>query len=376
MHWGSMLAFGLDSGRLMVVDEATGEEKWAVQAHALTSSVHVAMPQSGRIVASVGFQDDACKIWDAGSGELQRVLAMHEGTGAHIGAFRQVAFSPCGQRLATPGSDGAVILWDARTGEAEHRMQGVAGHSRGMTSITFSADGARVASVTGEVVTRDESIDVFDTTTGAWLRTIGGEGRLTGVSFSPIANSILASVTMDDAIHMWDIDSGEMIREIEGCNFAIFSPDGRTIATASPGHDVEDRGDMQLMDAESGQMRLRIVGHSDVVWTASWSADGSKLATVSVDDTCKVWDSTTGALLRTIENGHATGRFSSMAWGRDWVNPTPHTLHPKPYTLHPTPYTVNPQPSTRNLKLGAGHATGGGVRDGAPPAARGGVAGA
>jgi WD40 repeat protein len=229
-----------------------------------------------------------------------------------------------------------------------------------------------VASVTGEVVTGNESIDVFDTTTGAWLRTIG-EDRLNGVSFSPIAISILASVRMGDAIHLWDIDSGEMIREIEGCNFAIFSPDGRTIATASPfgpfGQDVEDNGDMQLMDMESGQIRLRIVGHRDFVWTASWSADGSKLATVSVDDTCKVWDSTTGALLRTIENGHATGRFSSMAWGRDWVNPKPHTLHPKPQTLHPTP-------STRNLKLGAGHATGGGVRNGAPPAARGGVAGA
>jgi len=52
-------------------------------------------------VASVGFDVDDWEIWDALSGELHMVVATHDGTGATIGGLRAVAFSPCGQRLAT-----------------------------------------------------------------------------------------------------------------------------------------------------------------------------------------------------------------------------------------------------------------------------------
>jgi len=107
-----------------------------------------------------------------------------------------VAFSPCGQRLATRGSNGAMILWDARTGEAEHRMQGEPGICM---AIAFSADGARLASITGNT-----SIDVFDATTGAWLRTIEETAFVTFVSFSPTTISMLA--TADHFSH-----PGEMI---------------------------------------------------------------------------------------------------------------------------------------------------------------------
>jgi len=270
------------------------------------------MSPNGRFVASVGFPDVDCKIWDAASGELHRVVATHDGTDAPFKGLLAVAFSPCGQRLATRGCDGTVILWDARTGEAEHRIQGEAGFS---SAIAFSADGARLASGTNH--TSDGSVDVFDATTGALLRTIFIEEgyRVTCVRFSPTAISMLTTATAAGAIHVWDIDSGELIREIEGCSWiAIFSPDGRTIATASAGHSP----DVQLIDAESGEMRFRMVGHTSAVFTASWCPyDGSKLASGGHDGTCKVWESSTGALLRTIELGDEP--LTSVVWGRNWV---------------------------------------------------------
>ena len=93
------------------------------------------------------------------------------------------------------------------------------------------------------------------------------------------------------------------------------SPDGRTIATASAG----DTRDVQLMDAESGALRFRMVGHTNWVWTASWSLDGSKLASGGTDSTCKVWDSSTGELLRTL---NVETLVYSVVWGRDWVRDT------------------------------------------------------
>jgi WD40 repeat protein len=77
------------------------------------------------------------------------------------------------------------------------------------------------------------------------------------------------------------------------------------------------------MDAESGEMRLRMVGHKPGgVFTASWCPyDGSKLASAGEDGTCKVWDLSTGELVRSIHiGGCLIGRsIQSVVWGRDWV---------------------------------------------------------
>ncbi|KAJ1478378.1 quinon protein alcohol dehydrogenase-like superfamily [Baffinella frigidus] len=312
-----MLALGLESGRVMLVDEATGEEKWAVQAHPLDSETKVAMsPGNGRFVASVGEIDEKWKLWDAASGALHRVGATHDGTGAcicavqdvaqrvlhegcpvvaHIWELTTLAFSPCGQRFATGGEDGAVIVWDSQTGEAGQRMQGGAG--RAIWTVSFSADGARLASGND-----DCSIRVWDVATGGLLRTIPAahDGFLVAVCFSPTDNRILASAGASSQTHLWDVDSGEKIRSIAGSRFAVFSPDGRTIASAI----ANTTRDLRLIDAESGALRFRLVGHEDHVSCASFSVDdGSKLASGSSDGTCKVWDSSTGALLRTINAG-------------------------------------------------------------------------
>ena len=197
---------------------------------------------------------------------------------AHTGGMRVVAFSPCGYRLASGGWDGAVIVWDAEKGEAVLRMQGDA---KGCSSLSFSADGARLAGGTS-----GGSIYVWDTTTGALIRTTAAVlNRYVGsVSFSPIGNRILAKAG-GGAVILWDVDSGEKIRSIEGRWFVEFSPDGRSVATAS----ATDGREVDLMDIETGAVRVRMVGHMEFVRCASFSpTDGSKLASGSNDGTCKV----------------------------------------------------------------------------------------
>ncbi|KAJ1468225.1 WD40-repeat-containing domain protein, partial [Baffinella frigidus] len=232
----------------------------------------------------------------------------------HSAGIRTMAFSPCGQRLATAGDDCAVILWEAQTGKLEHRMQG---HTQTVTSLAYSPDGARLAS--GGV---DRSIRVWDPTTGALLRSIPEKCEELGIAvhFSPTEPRRLASVASDMLLagRQWDVDSGEMIKCVEdyefsflGRDFVEFSPDGSTIATAS----TTRAGDIHLLDAESGTLRLKIVGHHDYVISVAWCGDGSKLASISFDCTCKVWDASTGARLRTIKFGGET--VASLAWGRD-----------------------------------------------------------
>ena len=161
---------------------------------------------------------------------------------------------------------------------------------------------------------------------------------MASVRFSPADDRTLAALGLISwqtyPTKLWDVNSGEVQRTTVGCFFAVFSPDGRTIAT-SGSHLVAgdpEHCDVLLVNATTGALRLRMAGGQDLTLCASFSVDGSKLASGSQDGACKVWDSSTGALLRTIELGSC---ISSLTWGRDWVQDTQRSvafamgLHPR-----------------------------------------------
>ena len=83
-----------------------------------------------------------------GAGSL--MLKLHVQVGIHIGCpleahtrgLLSVAFSPCGERLATRSRDGSVIVWSVQTGQVQQRMPGMAGCA---DSVTLSAAGTRLA---------------------------------------------------------------------------------------------------------------------------------------------------------------------------------------------------------------------------------------
>ena len=60
--WGRMLALGQRDGLVKLVDVATREEKWGVQAHAGSSRTAVAISPNGSCVASVGLSDRHWKL--------------------------------------------------------------------------------------------------------------------------------------------------------------------------------------------------------------------------------------------------------------------------------------------------------------------------
>ena len=315
---------------MMLVDEATEEVKWEVKAHSQSGhhfGPQVAMSPDGMFVASGGFRDEHWRLWNVESGGSHRVGDRH-GTGAcicylhldqrelqggcpvmaHTGqGICSVEFSSCGGMLATGGFDGAVIVWDVQTRSSQQRMMDE--DPKMVSALSFSADGARLAAGDG-----GGSICLWATTTGSLLfRMRAGHLGVKSLHLSPSNNNLLASVTGQD-VAVWDIEKGEESgRKLPAGGFAVFAPDGRMIAT--PGGIYE--WDVHLFNAESGELLLTLVGHQNFVFSASFS--GSQIASSSADGTCKVWDSSTGALLRTIVVGKPV---FSVASGRDWVRDT------------------------------------------------------
>ena len=153
---------------------------------------------------------------------------------------------------------------------------------------------------------------VWDTT-GALLFWKHEEHDVELLHFSPTDDNQLV-IGAGEEVALWDMENGNEIWSIVASGFAVFSPDARSIACAFP-----DAWDVHLLDAHTGEFRLDMVGGTGTLCSATFSVDGSKLAVGSYDETCQVWDSSTGALLRTIDVGDCV---TSVASGRDWVRDT------------------------------------------------------
>ena len=82
------------------------------------------------------------------------------------------------------------------------------------------------------------------------------------------------------------------------------SPDGTKVSTIS--------GDKKakIWDVSSGNLLKTLVGHSDSVSSSDFSPDGTKVSTVSYDNTAKIWDVSSGNLLKTLV-GHSGSVRSS-----------------------------------------------------------------
>src|SRR5207302_1064504 len=65
----------------------------------------------------------------------------------------------------------------------------------------------------------------------------------------------------------------------------------------------------------SGRELLTLKGHTDRLWSVSWSPDGQRLATGSKDETAKVWEAASGRELLTLK-GHTNG-VVSVSWSPD-----------------------------------------------------------
>jgi WD40 repeat protein/ADP-ribose pyrophosphatase YjhB (NUDIX family) len=80
------------------------------------------------------------------------------------------------------------------------------GHSGSITSCCFSADGRFLLSSS-----EDSTLKLWAIATGECLRTFTGHSAaVTGASFSPGSSSLIASVSVDRTLRLWDVEVGMM----------------------------------------------------------------------------------------------------------------------------------------------------------------------
>jgi WD40 repeat protein len=159
----------------------------------------------------------------------------------------------------------------------------------------------------------DRSVRVWDADTGQERRRLDGHtDDVNSMSWSPDGRW-LASGSDDQTVRVWDLDSGQQRLRLDGYTNDVmsvsWSPDGRWLASGSWDHTV------RVWDVDTGQEHRRLDGHTQTVMSVSWSPDGRWLASGSGDHTVRVWDADSGQERR-WPDGH-TDYVRSVSWSPD-----------------------------------------------------------
>ncbi len=140
----------------------------------------------------------------------------------------------------------------------------------------------------------------------------GHEKSVTSAAYSPDGKTIVTA-SEDKTARLWDAASQKeiaVLKSHEGAvDSAAFSPDGKTIVTAS------SDGTARLWETASQKEIAVFKGHENRVRFAGFSPDGKTIVTASYDKTARLWDAASQKEIAVLK-GHE-GSVNSAAFSPD-----------------------------------------------------------
>jgi eukaryotic-like serine/threonine-protein kinase len=255
-------------------------------------------PDGSRVAtASVGL-----RTWNASTGKLEREIDADE-------LFTDVAYSPDGRLLAGATFAGWTGLWDSASGA---RRETLSGHRGEVHRIRFSPDGKRLVSAG-----RDRIIRIWDVPAGdLHLELRGHQSEIWDVGFTADGHHLASVGFHNGEVKFWHAEQAPESIELRNeqlsagdpmTHVLAFSPDGRVLAAAQSG------GDLEAWDLVQGRSLFRIDQHAGS--GRGWLAIGPKsdvLATLGEKRSIVLRNPSTGALIRTLDSseGSRSGAFS------------------------------------------------------------------
>lgn len=312
----------------------------------LDSITDIAFSPDDKTIASAS-ADETARLWNAHTGQYITTLKGPSKLKSDISTITSIAYSPDGKTIATGCLTNSVRLWNTQNGEY---IKTIRGRYAGIDSLAYSPDGTSIAAGsykkvhlldvhnrkhklslighTGEVTSvdfspfgdtlaavgeNDNAVKLWNTQTGELRTTLAGhQSSVTAIAYSPDGNTIATTRWNRDA-YLWDVHTRKLKTTLKGPSYAVdsitYSPDGKTIVTTTAQKAI------CLWDAETGNHIGTLLGHTEWVASAAFSPDGNILASGSRDKTIRLWDTNTKEHIATI-TGH-TREVTSVAFSPD-----------------------------------------------------------
>jgi predicted CXXCH cytochrome family protein len=232
----------------------------------------------------------------------------------HNGSVNDAVFSPDQSKILTGSEDGLTIVWDINTQKPIHKLQEF---KESVNKVRFNSNGSLAVALNSNF-----NVSIWNVGSGD-LKTIlrTRKQQIVDVEFSPVNPSKIAAAFSEGSIRIYDLEeksglvklsagpetSGETSGHSLEVTAIVFSPDGSKIASIS--RDLTAK----IWDANTGKVLSTLIVHDKKAnngkkkdqrfVSISFSGDSRKVVTGSSDKVVRLWDVSSGKLLKEF-TGH------------------------------------------------------------------------
>ena len=179
-------------------------------------------------------------------------------------------------------------------------IRALTGHTDGVNSVAFSIAGDDLIAS----VSKDNTIKVWNATSGVLLRTLTGHtNAVYSVAFNIAGDKIVSGSADDNTIRIWNTADGSLLKTInELAMCVVFSPTEDKVVSGGDG--------IRIWNAADGSL-IRTIATTDYVPSLALNPTGDKIISGSIGNYASIWNVADGSLVRNLA-GH-TGVVRSVA---------------------------------------------------------------
>jgi WD40 repeat protein len=260
-------------------------------------------PDGQRMIG--GSDDKTTRQWDVKAGK-----EIEEAQGVCEGSVREVAVSRNGRWVVSGGELGELKACESETGIAKTFK----GHSQTINCIDISADNTRLASGSDDKTARIWNMDTGELVAGPF-NTVDWVGA---VRFSPSSKKLAVRSWTGRCLEVWDVQSQTLVVKVgefglsAGTRSPVFWTNNnnltrKNIITAFCFTDSEDDDVTTIYEFDASTLETvgtPFKGHTKVVTGLALSFDQTLLASISDDETIKLWAFESRQLLASFDVQH------------------------------------------------------------------------